>query len=160
MITIQDFDLKLDNISNYMLIVYKEVNQNNTEMDNKSNNMIVLLGIMISLQATIIFSTSLESTIIMMLSLLFYFIGLILFVYSYYLKKFNVAPNNNQLIDYGKDNNVSSNQMIVSLNCDLNDAINHNVNLITKKGRIINYGMCFLIIGVLSTVFSIVIYLI
>ncbi|MDR3063819.1 MAG: hypothetical protein LBU40_06770, partial [Methanobrevibacter sp.] len=112
MISNNDFDSKLKGISEYMLIVYKEVNQNNSEIDSKSNNMIVLLGIMIILQSTIIFSSSISfNNIIILLSVLFYLIALVLFIYSYYLKKFNVAPNNNQLIDYGKDDAVSSEQM-------------------------------------------------
>ena len=160
LISDDNFDFKLDKLSYYMMSVYKDIKQNNVEIDNKSNNMIVLLGVMISLQSTVIFTAGLKPNLILLLSLLFYFIGLILFVYSYYLKKFYFSPNNNQLIDYGKNHDISSEQMLVSLNCDLNEAINNNIILLNKKSKTINYGMWGLVIGIFFTVLFIITYFI
>jgi hypothetical protein len=161
MISDSDFTLKINLMSDYMLNVYNEVNQTNAEVDIKANNMIVLIGVMITLLTTRLFYNNLKADfIIILISMFFYFLALILLVYSYRLKKFSVTPNSDQLIDYGKTDDVSPTQMNIYLACDLNEAIKHNAKISNKKAKFINYSMYLLVLGVFSTMINIIFYLI
>jgi hypothetical protein len=161
MISDENLNLKINKMSDYMLNVFNDVKENKIEIDNKTNNMIILIGVMISIHAGLIFTMELKLNMIFMtISLLFYFISLLLFVKSYDFKTFRFAPTSNQLIEYGKDNNLFAEQMIVHVNSDLNDSINHNLKVLNRKSEMINKGFNFLILGILFTMISILIYLI
>ena len=134
---------------------YSIIDASNTELDNKSINMIIIIGAMLSLQASFLFPLTCNYiSIICLISLFCYSIALILFIKPLITKKFKVYPNLEAIKEYYECEYTISeyeNQVLGRYN----EVISYNTKQIFVKGKYSWLGFYFLIFGVIFTVLTV-----
>ena len=134
---------------------YSIIDASNTELDNKSINMIIIIGAMLSLQASFLFPLTCNYiSIICLISLFCYSIALILFIKPLITKKFKVYPNLEAIKEYYECEYTISeyeNQVLGRYN----EVISYNTKQIFVKGKYSWLGFYFLIFGVIFTVLAV-----
>lgn len=134
---------------------YSIIDASNTELDNKSINMIIIIGAMLSLQVSFLFPLTCNYiSIICLISLFCYSIALILFIKPLITKKFKVYPNIDavkEYYEYDYDDAEYQEQVLGRYN----DVITFNEEQILSKGKYSWLGFYFLIFGVIFTVLTV-----
>lgn len=147
----EDKTLKRDKLLlELMTHVYDEDERRNVLVDSKNSQMIVLSGAMLTLQSTLIsklliddillnsglsvvFCCKLILSVLMVGSLLGYFISMFLFIQAYTFKdNYQMVPDHESVIECKNDN--ESEEIIVSdMLTEYNEAIKKNDDIIDKK---------------------------
>ena len=129
-----------------MHLAYKRVEDGIKDLDNKSFHMISIIGIMMTLQLTLIPHTTTISNIFLILSLILYFISILLFIMIY--------PTN-ESVCYHYEYDVSHDYYISEAVGDYDSAIEYNRNIIQEKGMTSKYAFYFFIAGLFSTLLTV-----
>lgn len=154
--------------------IYEEEERRNQLIDSKNQSFVAFLGVMFTIQVTIVsnFNSMFDNVssnrldfllLLFLLSILCYIISLMFFSLTLmFTDKFQSAPPIDKIIEFGnptpcseKDNNFIMSNTIVSLRKCIfdNDKIMENK---TRKG---NFGFLFLNVGVIFTILFILYYL-
>ena len=133
---------------------YKLIDATNNELDSKSVSMIMIIGTMLSLQASFLFpKVTGYISILCLISLIMYSIALILFIKPLITKKFKLYPNLHSIKEcYEYD--VSYEEYYIHALGKYDDVIEYNMSQILSKGKFAWLGFYFLIFGVIFTVLT------
>ncbi len=149
---------------------YDEDERRNQLVDSKNSSFIAFLGVMLTIQSTLISyiitfingKLTLEVIILVIVfvgSLICYAISLGYFVSSLkFLSKFQVAPVVSELIDFGKSN-TSEEYIIQNTIVSLDKCIEDNTVLSEEKTSKGIHGCMFLELGVIFTVIFIALFI-
>ena len=136
---------------------YGLIESSNIQLDNKASNMIMIIGAMLSLQASFLFPlTSTYSSIICLISLISYSIALILFIKPLIISRFKLYPNLKSIKEY-YEFDVSSEEYEFQVLGKYNDVIDYNMSRILSKGKYSYLGFYFMILGVVFTILTIMV---
>lgn len=149
---------------------YEEEEKRNQLIDSKNKSFVAFLGVMLTLQSTIApkiielycFVPWYIVSILLFLfasSLVFYGISLGFFTSTLvFINKFQAAPKIISLIDFGKGG-TDCEFIIQNTIVSLNQCVLDNDELLKEKSKKGNWGLNFIIIGVIFTIIFIIFYL-
>ena len=137
-----------------MHLAYKRIEDGIKDIDNKSFQMISIIGIMITLQVTIIPQLNTISTISLILSLITYFISVLLFIKAYILKNYMIYPTNKSVC-YHYEYDVSNDEYMAGAVGDYDNVIKHNNEIIIEKGITSKHGFYCFIFGLFLTILTV-----
>lgn len=151
---------------------YEEEERRNELIDNKNQSLVAFLGVMLTIQCTLLPNIvdlyeviSIQHLIFLILffsgSIISYCVSILFFVNALTYGEFKSAPSISTLIKFGKDDNKNiEDNIIPNTIISLNDAIAHNNNLLIKKTNKGKFGFISLIIGIFCTLIFIILFLI
>ena len=150
---------------------YDELNNRNSLIDNKNKSMIAFVGVLLSLEVNIIptilnmlnqASTEIKDVIVVLiiLSICCYLISIINFIAAIiFITTFSEAPIVDELIQ--DDKNEKATEEIIAKNINaFNNCIKNNNKIIESKTNKAIEGFNFLKYGVITTVISIILFII
>lgn len=145
-----------DNITiENMHTAYQRIDEGIRDLDNKSFQMISILGVMITVQVTVLpTNVSTIGAIFLIFSLISYFISTLLFIKSCIIKKYKIYPTN-ESVCYHYEYDVSLDDYVSEAVGDYDEAIEYNRRIINEKGNDSRYAFYFLILGLLLTIFTV-----
>lgn len=151
---------------------YDELNNRNSLIDNKNKSMIAFVGVLLSLEVNVVPTvlnmlnqTSKEVidviiAVLIILSICCYLISIINFISAVnYVKTFSEAPIVDELIQDDKDEKETKEIIAKTINA-FNDRIKNNNKIIESKTTKAIEGFNFLKYGIISTVISIILFII
>jgi hypothetical protein len=126
--------------------------------DNKSQNMIMFIGTMFTLQSTLLLPiiSTITGLITCILGLICYFISIIIFIVIITLKKYSSYPNAEQIIN-GYEMKLSYEDYVKNSIGYYRSAIIHNQKILDSKSEKTRYAFLFLIEGIVFTLVSIIV---
>ena len=147
-----DDKLSMENMKLAYDIVYDTI----SDLNNKSFQLISIIGVMFTLQVTILspMCKGLEK-IFLILSLIGYVISAILFIKSCFIKNYKVYPTN-ESVKYHYEENVSMDDYYSGSIGDYYEVINYNRNVIDKQAKDVKFGFYFFVIGLILTLMTII----
>ena len=138
-----------------MIKSFDNQNERISNTDNKSYQLIAIIGLMFSLQATtlatIISSINIFVKIWFMISFVFYLVSIVCFIKSISFMDFEELPSQDALVDYyckGK----TKEEIISILLGNYQSSINNNEEKLNDKIFYSKKGFYFFIFGLLSTI--------
>ena len=135
---------------------YNIVDDTIGDLNNKSYQLITIIGVMFTLQVTILSQNSVGlSNVFLILSLIMYAISTILFARSSFIKEYKVYPTN-ESVKYHYEQDVSLEEYYSGAIGDYYDVINYNREFINKKSLDMKRGFYFFILGLILTVLTII----
>ncbi|MBQ9161117.1 MAG: hypothetical protein IJ122_07340 [Methanobrevibacter sp.] len=146
---------------------YDEEVERNEEIDNKNKSMVAFLGVMLTIQFTIlprligfrsIFSSFEMSIlfIIYLLSLIFYFSSLLLFILTLInLEEIKTAPRIDGVVEFAS-NDKPFKYIVDNTLISLNDCVEFNDEILNEKNFKGNLGLILMKLGIISTTIFII----
>lgn len=137
---------------------YEIIDDAYTEVDNKSHNMIMLIGTMFTLQATLLLPTlagnhmGLGACII---GLICYFVSIVIFIDTVRLRKYVIYPNLERVTDY-YEQEISTEKYVENSLAYYTSSIEQNSQLLASKSRRVSYAYYCLLVGVGFTLISVI----
>lgn len=138
-----------------MKTAYQIIEEAIRDLDNKSFQMISILGIMITVQVTVLpNSVSTIGSIFLIFSLISYFISALLFTKSCITRKYKIYPTN-ESVCYHYEYDVTPEDYISGAVGDYDDAIKYNRKVIENKGIDSRYAFYFFMFGLFLTILTV-----
>ena len=139
-----------------MKIAYNIVGDTIGDLDNKAYQLITIIGVMFTLQVTLLSQKcSGLSKIFLIFSLICYAISAMLFVKSSFVKGYQVYPTN-ESVKFHYEEDVSMEEYYSGAIGDYYDVINYNRDFIDKKSFDMKFGFYFFIFGLILTLMTII----
>ena len=139
---------------------YEIIDEAYKNVDNKSHNMVMLIGTMFTLQATLFLPNLTTNPIGLsacIMGLICYFISIIFFIDTVRLRKFIIYPNLERVTDY-YEQELSTEEYIENSLAYYTSSIKQNTILLNSKTRKVSYAYYLLIIGVVFTMISVIVF--
>lgn len=134
---------------------YQIVDDTNQSLDNKSVQMISIIGIMFTIQVTVLPSNvSSFGSILLISSLMAYFISALLFIKSCIVRKYKFYPTHETVCHHYEDD-VSTEDFISEYIGECDHVINYNLRIIKSKGEYSQIAFYFFSIGLLLTLLTV-----
>lgn len=135
---------------------YDIVDDTIKDLDNKSFQLISIIGVMFTLQVTMLspVCTGLGK-IFLIFSLIGYVISAILFIKSCFIKQYQVYPTNDA-VKYHFENDVSMDEYYSGAMGDYYEVINYNRELIDENSVDVMFGFYFFVFGLVLTLMTII----
>lgn len=146
---------------------YDEEVERNEAIDNKNKSMVAFLGVMLTIQFSILprliefneFLSTFEMSIlfiIYLVSLIFYFSSLLLFILTLInLDEIKTAPRIDGLIEFAS-NDKSLEYIVDNTLISLNDCVEFNDEILNEKNFKGNFGLILMKLGIISTTIFII----
>lgn len=134
---------------------YQIVDDTIQSLDNKSVQMISIIGIMFTIQVTVLpENVSSFGSILLIFSLIAYFISAFLFIKSCITRKYKFHPTPETVCHHYEDD-VSEDDYISEYIGECDHVINFNLSIIQQKGVDSQFGFYFFSIGLLLTLLTV-----
>ncbi|WP_295589386.1 hypothetical protein [uncultured Methanobrevibacter sp.] len=145
-----------DNITmQNMKTAYQIIEDGIRDLDNKSFQMISILGIMMTVQVTVLPNTvTAIGAVFLLFSLISYFISALLFIKSCIIKEYKIYPTN-ESVCYHYEYDVSLDDYVSGAVGDYDEAIEYNRRIIHEKGVDSRYAFYFFILGLFLTILTV-----
>lgn len=138
---------------------YEIINNTNTEIDNKSLSMIVIIGAMITIQLSFLlptFKNNPTGTSICIWASVVYIVPILLFTISLISRRFKYYPDMESIID-NYECDISESEYITSTIGMYGSTNKYNLEVINFKGIISRIGFIAFIIAIGLTLISVII---
>lgn len=158
-----------DKILDLLIKIDERENRRNEFIDSKSSSTINIIILILTIECTILGTTSyfwsllltkplslrIILCITLIITLLLTFVSLRKFIKSYTYRSFNDAPSSNYIIKYGKEEK-SYNYLITTVIGDYNRKINDNHKIIDDKAKLAKEGLDLLKYAIISLIIFII----
>jgi len=138
---------------------YEIINKTNSEIDNKSLTMIVIMGTMLTVQLSFLLPTFKDNptgSCICMWASIMYIVAILLFTIALLTKRFKYYPDMNSIIN-NYENMVSEEEYVESTIGRYGSTNNYNLKVIKFKGIVTRIGFIPFILGICLTLYSVII---
>lgn len=138
---------------------YEIINNTNSEIDNKSLTMIVIIGAMLTVQLSFLLPTFKDNptgTCICMWASVTYIVSILLFTIALFTKRFKYYPDMDSIID-NYENNVSYDEYVESTIGMYGSTNKYNLKVIKFKGILTRISFIPFILGICLTLYSVII---
>lgn len=134
---------------------YQIVDDTIQNLDNKSVQMISIIGIMFTIQVTILpGNVSSFGSIFLIFSLISYFISAFLFIKSCIVRKYKFYPTPETVCHHYEDD-VPEEEYISEYIGECDHVINFNLNILKQKGGDSQFGFYFFSLGLFLTLLTV-----
>lgn len=138
-----------------MKTAYQIIDDGIRDIDNKSFQMISILGVMMTVQVTVLpKNVSTIGAIFLIFSLISYLLSAVLFTKSCIIKKYKIYPTN-ESVCYHYEYDVSLDDYVSEAVGDYDEAIEYNRKIIDEKGTDSRYAFYFFILGLFLTILTV-----
>lgn len=138
---------------------YEIINNTNTEIDNKSLSMIVIMGAMMTIQLSFLlptFKNNPTGTSICIWASVVYIVSILLFTISLISRRFKYYPDMDSIVE-NYEKNISEEEYVEYTIGIYGSTNNYNLRVINFKGLISRMGFITFIIAILLTLISVLI---
>lgn len=135
---------------------YQLVDDSIRSLDNKSVQMISIIGVMFTIQVSVLpENVSSWGTIFFVFSLITYFISAMLFIKSCMTREYKFHPTPKTVCHHYEDD-VTDEEYISEYIGESEYVINHNLNIVKIKGNDSKFGFYFFAFGLILTLFTVI----